>query len=88
MKAGVEKMVLSSTAAVYGEPKKIPITESSAQWPVNPYGWSKVMMERLLASYDTAYGMKSISLRYSTPRAPQGDAESCTSPNRIWCRMC
>jgi UDP-glucose 4-epimerase len=64
MKAGVKKMVLSSTAAVYGEPKEIPITESSAQWPVNPYGWSKFMMERLLESYDTAYGMKSISLRY------------------------
>ena len=64
MKAGVKKMVLSSTAAVYGEPKEIPITESSPQWPVNPYGWSKFMMERLLASYDTAYGMKSISLRY------------------------
>jgi len=64
MKAGVKKMVLSSTAAVYGEPKQVPITESSAQWPVNPYGWSKFMMERLLASYDTAYGMKSISLRY------------------------
>ncbi|MGB9069475.1 MAG: UDP-glucose 4-epimerase GalE [Candidatus Acidiferrales bacterium] len=64
MKAGVKKMVLSSTAAVYGEPKEIPITESSSSWPVNPYGWSKFMMERLLASYDTAYGMKSISLRY------------------------
>jgi UDP-glucose 4-epimerase len=62
--AGVKKVVLSSTAAVYGNPTEIPITESCPQWPVNPYGWSKLMMERLLASYDTAYGLKSISLRY------------------------
>ncbi|HXO88887.1 MAG TPA: UDP-glucose 4-epimerase GalE [Candidatus Acidoferrales bacterium] len=64
VKGGVMKIVLSSTAAVYGEPKVVPITESCPQWPVNPYGWSKFMMERLLASYDTAYGMKSVSLRY------------------------
>lgn len=64
VRAGVRRMVLSSTAAVYGDPKEIPITESCPQWPVNPYGWSKFMMERLLASYDTAYGLKSISLRY------------------------
>ena len=62
--AGVKKVVLSSTAAVYGEPKQIPIPESCPQWPVNPYGWSKLMMERLLASYDGAYGLKSVSLRY------------------------
>ena len=64
IKAGVRKFVLSSTAAVYGEPKEIPIMESCPQWPVNPYGWSKLMMERLLASYDSPYGLKSISLRY------------------------
>ena len=64
VKAGVRTFVLSSTAAVYGEPKEIPITESCPQWPVNPYGWSKLMMERLLASYDAAYGLRSVSLRY------------------------
>jgi UDP-glucose 4-epimerase len=62
--AGVRRVVLSSTAATYGEPKQIPIPESSPQWPVNPYGWSKLFMERLLASFDSAYGLKSISLRY------------------------
>ena len=61
---GVRRVVLSSTAATYGEPKQIPIPESSPQWPVNPYGWSKLFMERLLASFDSAYGLKSISLRY------------------------
>jgi len=64
MKVGVRRIVFSSTCATYGEPREIPISESSPQWPVNPYGWSKLMMERLLASYDTAYGLKSISLRY------------------------
>jgi UDP-glucose 4-epimerase len=62
--AGVRRVVLSSTAAVYGEPTQIPIPESSPKWPVNPYGWSKLLMERLLASFDGAYGMKSVSLRY------------------------
>ncbi len=62
--AGVRRVVLSSTAAVYGEPKQVPIPESSSLWPVNPYGWSKLLMERVLASYDGAYGLKSVSLRY------------------------
>jgi UDP-glucose 4-epimerase len=64
LKSGVRRIVFSSTCATYGEAKEIPISESCPQWPVNPYGWSKLMMERLLASYDTAYGLKSISLRY------------------------
>jgi UDP-glucose 4-epimerase len=64
VKAGVRRVVLSSTAAVYGEPKHIPIPETSPTWPVNPYGWSKLFMERLLASLDTSCGLKSVSLRY------------------------
>jgi UDP-glucose 4-epimerase len=62
--AGVRRVVFSSTAATYGEPKQVPIPESSQQWPVNPYGWSKLLMERLLASYDVAYGLKFVALRY------------------------
>jgi UDP-glucose 4-epimerase len=62
--AGVRRVVFSSTAAVYGEPEKIPIREQSRQWPTNPYGWSKFFMERVLAAYDAAYGLKFISLRY------------------------
>ena len=62
--AGVRRLVFSSTCATYGEPKQVPIPESSPQWPVNPYGWSKLLLERLLASYDGAYGLKSVSLRY------------------------
>ncbi|HTU33281.1 MAG TPA: NAD-dependent epimerase/dehydratase family protein, partial [Candidatus Acidoferrum sp.] len=62
--AGVQRIVFSSTCATYGEPKRIPITEQEAQWPANPYGWSKLLMERLLASYDRAYRLKFMSLRY------------------------
>jgi UDP-glucose 4-epimerase len=61
---GVRRVVFSSTCATYGEPKQIPIPESSRQWPVNPYGWSKLVIERLLDSYDRAYGLKFASLRY------------------------
>jgi UDP-glucose 4-epimerase len=62
--AGVRRFVLSSTAAVYGEPEKMPIAEDCPQWPKNAYGWTKFTLERLLEAYDTAYGLKSISLRY------------------------
>jgi UDP-glucose 4-epimerase len=62
--AGVRRVVFSSTAAVYGEPEQIPIREQSRLWPTNPYGWSKFFMERVLAAYDAAYGLKFISLRY------------------------
>jgi UDP-glucose 4-epimerase len=62
--AGVERFVFSSTCATYGEPEKMPIREDTPQWPKNPYGWSKLMMERLLASCDVAYGLKFIALRY------------------------
>lgn len=62
--AGVRYVVFSSTCATYGEPEQIPIPETCRQNPVNPYGWSKLVMERMLASYDSAYGLKSVSLRY------------------------
>src|SRR5216683_2174680 len=61
---GVRRIVFSSTAAVYGDPEQIPITEQSRKWPKNPYGWSKLFMERVLDAYDTAYGMKFAALRY------------------------
>ena len=64
VQAGVRHLVFSSTAAVYGDPEEIPITEQSRKWPKNPYGWSKLFMERVLDAYDTAYGMKFAALRY------------------------
>ena len=62
--AGVGRFVFSSTCATYGEPVRVPIDESHPQWPVNPYGWSKFFMERVLESYDRAYGLRFVALRY------------------------
>jgi len=46
--AGVKRMVFSSTCATYGEPERMPIVETMPQWPINPYGWSKLFVERVL----------------------------------------
>lgn len=62
--AGVNKMVFSSTAAVYGEPEKTPITEDMPKNPTSVYGRTKVMMEEAMADYARAYGFKCIALRY------------------------
>jgi UDP-arabinose 4-epimerase len=72
---GVDKIVFSSTCATYGTPRKIPITEDEPQNPVNPYGASKLMIERILADYRSAYGMHSIALRYFNAAGadPDGD---------------
>ena len=64
MKAGIRQVVFSSTCATYGEPQRIPIDETHPQQPTNPYGWSKFFMERMLESYDRAYGLKFVALRY------------------------
>jgi UDP-glucose 4-epimerase len=60
----VKRFIFSSTAAVYGEPVEIPITESHPCNPTNPYGASKIAVERMLKDCDSAYGFKYISLRY------------------------
>ena len=60
----IKKFIFSSTCATYGVPQYVPIDEKHPQWPVNPYGWSKLMVERALAAYDTAYDLKYVALRY------------------------
>ncbi|MFN3639118.1 MAG: UDP-glucose 4-epimerase GalE [Chloroherpetonaceae bacterium] len=62
--AKVNRFIFSSTCATYGEPKEIPIPESHPQNPINPYGASKVMVERILQDYAVAYGLKFVALRY------------------------
>lgn len=62
--AGVGRLVFSSTAAVYGTPATMPITEETPTAPTNPYGESKLAFERILRWYDEAYGMRYVSLRY------------------------
>lgn len=62
--AGVKRMIFSSSAATFGEPQVVPIPEDHPKDPTNPYGRSKLMLEEILAEYDVAYGLKSVSLRY------------------------
>ena len=64
VKNDVKKIVFSSTAAVYGEPKYTPIDENHPTNPINPYGKTKLMIENIMDDYDLAYGLKSVRLRY------------------------
>ncbi len=68
LEAGVRQFVFSSTCATYGEPVRMPpvflIDEQHPQQPTNPYGWSKLFLEKILSSYDQAYGLKFVALRY------------------------
>jgi UDP-arabinose 4-epimerase len=61
---GVDQFVLSSTCATYGVPDKVPIDEGLTQAPINPYGASKLMVERLLADFHAAHQLRSVALRY------------------------
>ncbi|HYL26893.1 MAG TPA: UDP-glucose 4-epimerase GalE, partial [Candidatus Nitrosotalea sp.] len=64
-RAGVRCFVFSSSCATYGEPLGGgPLAETAPQNPINPYGRTKLMLERLLADYERAYGLRSVSLRY------------------------
>ena len=62
--AGIKQFVFSSTCATYGNPQQIPITEDHPQNPINPYGATKLMVERILQDFDVAYGLKSVCFRY------------------------
>ncbi|WP_396624076.1 UDP-glucose 4-epimerase GalE [Luteitalea sp.] len=63
-RAGVTRLIFSSTCATYGEPQRVPIDESHPQQPINSYGETKLAVERALPHFETAYGLKSIALRY------------------------
>mgnify|MGYP000350740150 CR=1 FL=1 len=62
--AGVKRFVFSSSAAIFGEPRYTPIDEAHPTQPISPYGYSKLAIERILADYDHAYGLRSVCLRY------------------------
>jgi UDP-glucose 4-epimerase len=62
--AKVNRLIFSSTSATYGNPQEIPITEDHPQSPINPYGATKLMVERILRDFDQAYGLKSVVFRY------------------------
>jgi UDP-arabinose 4-epimerase len=75
LEAGVKPIVFSSTCATYGQPASIPIVESQPQLPINPYGVSKLFVERVLQAYAVAYGIRWIALRYFNVAGadPDGD---------------
>ena len=79
---GVLKLVFSSTCATYGEPDVVPITEDHPQRPVNPYGASKLMIERMLRDFDHAHGLRYMSLRYFNAAGadPSGDIGEAHDP--------
>lgn len=64
VEAGVKNLVFSSTCATYGVPQELPIPEDHPQQPINPYGATKLMVERILADYDRAYDLSSVCFRY------------------------
>ena len=72
---GVNNLVFSSTCATYGVPEQIPISEATPQRPVNPYGESKLMVEKVLDWYDQAYETKSVCLRYFNASGADRDGE-------------
>jgi UDP-glucose-4-epimerase GalE len=75
LEAGVKRVVFSSSAAVYGNPQKVPIPEDHPKEPVNAYGETKLAMERALQWYGYAYGLKWIALRYFNAAGADPDGE-------------
>jgi UDP-glucose 4-epimerase len=71
----IDKLIFSSSAAVYGEPQQIPIPEQHPQNPTNAYGETKLAIERMLHWFDLAYGIRSISLRYFNAAGADPDGE-------------
>ncbi len=82
LEAGVKNFIFSSSAAVYGVPRQIPIPENHPLLPFNPYGQTKFFVEKILQDYDRAYGLKFISLRYFNAAGadPEGDLGEVHNP--------
>ena len=80
--AGVDRLVFSSTAAVFGNPQTPLITEQHPTEPINPYGQSKLMVEKILADAANAYGLRSVALRYFNAAGadPSGEIGEAHSP--------
>jgi UDP-arabinose 4-epimerase len=73
--AGIQNFVFSSTCATYGTPASLPIVEATPQFPINPYGASKLMVERILTDFGGAHGIRSIVLRYFNAAGGDPDGE-------------
>ncbi|XGA79211.1 UDP-glucose 4-epimerase GalE [Halomonas sp. CH40] len=79
---GVKNFIFSSTAATFGEPEYVPIDEAHPQRPINPYGASKLMIERMLQDFYAAHGLNSVALRYfnACGADPEGKIGECHDP--------
>jgi UDP-glucose 4-epimerase len=80
---GVRNLVFSSTAAVYGTPKTLPVKETDELKPENPYGESKLMVEQMLRWFDTCHGLRSVSLRYFNAAGAVLDGRIGEDPRRV-----
>ncbi len=78
----IKQFIFSSTAAIFGAPEYTPIDEEHPKHPINPYGYSKLMVEQILSDYDNAYDFKSICLRYFNAAGadPSGRTGECHQP--------
>jgi UDP-glucose 4-epimerase len=72
VECGVKKFVFSSTCATYGPPDRVPMTEDLPQRPINPYGESKLMFEKVLRWYEQIYGLEFIAFRYFNAAGASG----------------
>src|SRR5690606_21471732 len=79
---GVGQLVFSSTCATYGIPQRLPLDEEHPQQPINPYGATKLAVERMLRDFGDAHGIRSISLRYFNAAGadPDGEIGECHDP--------
>jgi UDP-glucose-4-epimerase GalE len=77
---GVKCIVYSSTCATYGIPERLPLSEEHHQRPVNPYGESKLFIERVLNWYEKAYGLRWVALRYFNAAGASGQLGECHDP--------
>jgi UDP-glucose-4-epimerase GalE len=75
MRNGCDKVIFSSSCATYGIPDQLPITETTPQLPINPYGYTKLVVERLLSDFHNAYGLKWAAMRYFNAAGCDRDGE-------------
>ena len=80
--SGIGKLVFSSTAATYGTPEGLPISEVAVKAPINPYGRSKWTAEQMIADFSAAHGLRSAALRYFNAAGadPEGEIGECHDP--------
>jgi UDP-arabinose 4-epimerase len=74
-RVGIKNIIFSSTCASYGIPIRLPVDEAHPQLPINPYGWSKMLIERMLEDYGIAYGFNTVALRYFNAAGCDPDGE-------------